>query len=139
MDMIQDANDFADQQPRGAISNDPDEFARALGVGMSDVVNYCHKATCLFKAEAFSAEHEWRILLEGSPDRVRFRQRCGVIVPYIPIDLWSEPSQCPIREIGIGPGAHRELNEAAIRLLLNAQGLEAVAVNISNIPFRKFQ
>jgi hypothetical protein len=41
-------------------------------------------------------------------------------------------------EIGIGPGEHQKLNEAAIRLLLDANDLDAVATNISNIPFRKF-
>jgi hypothetical protein len=138
LDMVQDVNDLADGQQLDVSAQDIDSFVKAVGVGIDEVVNFCHKSTCLFKAQAFAAEHEWRILIEGNRDRVNFRQRGGVIIPYVPIDLWSESSQCPIREIGIGPGEHQKLNEAAIRLLLDANDLDAVATNISNIPFRKF-
>jgi hypothetical protein len=136
--MIERATQVANNQPFAQNLDDVNSFARALRGGLMEVVNYCHKASGLFKNSAFAAEQEWRIICQSDRERTQFRQRGRVLVPYIGIRLWAESSDCPIREIGIGPGAHQELNEAAVRCLLSKNELNEISVNISQVPFRKF-
>ncbi|MGA9422914.1 MAG: DUF2971 domain-containing protein [Rhodanobacteraceae bacterium] len=136
--MVEDATRVADRQPLRD-TRDVDSFAQALRRGMEEVVVFSLKVSCLFKAPAFAAEHEWRIVCDIAQDRIAFRQRGRILVPYMAVELWAESSECPIREIGIGPGEHQRLNEAAIRSLLDVNGLGNVIVNTSKVPFRKFQ
>ncbi|MGA8277255.1 MAG: DUF2971 domain-containing protein [Rhodanobacteraceae bacterium] len=137
--MSENVTKVVNRQPLGGTLDDLDSFAQVLNSGLDEIVVYCLKVSCLFKEPAFAAEQEWRIVCNTAQDRIGFRQRGRILVPYMAVELWAESSECPIREIGIGPGEHQRLNEAAIRCLLDANGLGKVIVNTSKVPFRKFQ
>lgn len=136
--MVESTSDVAHRQQLGAATEDVDSFAHALRSGLEEVANYALKASCLFKAPAFASEHEWRIVCNREERDLRYRVRERILVPYVTVPFWPEGSACPIREVAIGPGQHQQLNEAAVRFLLDSNGMRDVIVNRSNVPFRKF-
>jgi len=101
-----------------------------------------------FKHWGFSEEREYRIvavcirprkIAEGetrSPKWITFRQRNGLIVPYI--ELFERSNQpFPIKSIIIGPHPDQDKQAEAVAMALESEELEA-AIRISGIPYRKY-
>ena len=103
------------------------------------------------KAEAFSEENEWRLICargagidEERADR-SFRAGERGLLPYvaIPTESSDDPASerfglrgLPLREVRVGPTAHPEITEMAMRYLLGDLGLGEVEVHPSTIPLR---
>jgi hypothetical protein len=80
-----------------------DVFNRAAG--FFDVVAATVSAS--YKHSSFQLEAEWRLKAFVSEDdlhdQVRIREKNGLLVPYIELDI-CDSDKLPIRRIGIGPG-----------------------------------
>jgi len=96
-------------------------------------------AAPIVKHGAFSAEHEWRLILAAfskSDPRVRFRDAGRLLVPFWTVSLTKEGSPPPIKEVVIGPTPHTRLEEMAVKALLTVAGLPDVTIRCSSIPYR---
>jgi hypothetical protein len=110
-----------------------------------------------FKHPSFSDEKEWRaISVSGTMEHVRpdgYRARGSEIVPYTRLCLRRRPEAAyekllmglltDIRDITIGPAAHPELAERALRLMSNTMDgvgrqicYPGLTINPSRIPFK---
>lgn len=89
-----------------------------------------------FKNEAFSEEHEWRIIAKQQVVKdVKYRVRDNVIMPYV--DLSNTGTGLPIERITVGPGKETSLTVKSIeKLLSNSILYKDVKVIPSKIPFR---
>jgi hypothetical protein len=102
------------------------------------LVNYL---ICL-KNAVFEEEAEWRYVIvrpqkssEGPPKK--FRARSGAIVPYLEVDLFTQPhGEVRISDIYCGPILHPELSVVALEDALATMKYENVTVHRSSIPIR---
>jgi hypothetical protein len=98
------------------------------------------------KNVGFREEREYRLMTSGIrsahiPDgekreqkEIKYRDRDGLVVPYI--ELFSTlDDQLPIKSIIVGPHAHQELQEEAVKMLVESN--PKVKVRRSQIPFRQ--
>jgi hypothetical protein len=99
------------------------------------------------KNKGFKEEREYRLMTGyirpgHIPDgdkrvqkEVKYRERDGLIVPYI--ELFSTlDDELPIKSIIVGPHAHQELQEEAIKMLVESRH-QNVKIRRSQIPFRQ--
>lgn len=84
------------------------------------------------KEEYYRYEEEFRIYNGAEPDSVKFRERKGVLIPYI--EMWF-PKQA-LSEIIIGPANKEELTSASITQLLKYRNYNNVLVTKSEMQFR---
>lgn len=88
-----------------------------------------------FKDSGFQEEQEWRFVIQKKDlDGVEFREKAGVIIPYLPLSVSEDV--LPIKEITIGPGNHREMVARGVETLLTAKGYKNVDVSYSDVPYR---
>jgi hypothetical protein len=88
-----------------------------------------------FKHNGFRDEREFRFVVHGpKKEEIKFRQKGGVIVPYVELSLG--PTSLPINFITVGPGNDAQLTQKSIELYLHAKGYGDVAVRKSDVPFR---
>jgi hypothetical protein len=95
----------------------------------------------------FREEREYRMVLapvrkksiikghKGLTKPIEFRVRNGLVVPYIEM-FKSFDQPLPIKSIIVGPHAHQEVQEDAIRIMAEHLGVELV-IRRSEIPFRR--
>ncbi|MDI3204993.1 hypothetical protein [Pseudomonas shahriarae] len=99
-------------------------------------------STSSFKFDGFRHEVERRLVLSSKKGRfdnsydymstgVRFRERGGVIFPYVPVRF----NRKSIREIIIGPSGDFEIRKAGLQKLLDKYGVGCV-INSSSTPLR---
>lgn len=93
-----------------------ERFDRAVGTAIMFALTY---EFIFFKWADFAEEREWRLVQAISPsDDLRFRERQGVLTPYIHRPLASPDGLLPIERIHVSPLVEVELaREAAILLL----------------------
>jgi len=93
-----------------------------------------------FKDPAWSEEKEWRavyVVPAGKADRVRFRPRSGVAIPFIALPMETDPGRrLPIRRIVQGPTVEPEMATDSLELLLVANGYTDVETTRSAVPLR---
>jgi hypothetical protein len=110
-----------------------------------------------FKNEAFAEEYEWRIAFHAKHETILkghtskkdapitfFRHGKFGVTPYVEYPLNLSTTKSPLRKIVIGPTAHMEEAEKAVKLLLECKGIitkstnhpDGVAVETSKIPYR---
>lgn len=93
----------------------------------------------LLKHESFSEEREWRLISSPQPyTNPRFQHRPGRynLIPYYRLPLWSPRGKVGIERIIIGPTPDPELSKDALYSLLGSLGVEGVAIERSEVPFR---
>jgi len=135
------------------------EILKQYGVRMfaDAYAGYFLRNAARFKHEAFTEELEWRIvfhakhetLLKGHTAKkdepiLFFRNGKFGMTPYIEYPLNLRTSESPLRKIVIGPTAHMEEAEKAVKLLLECKGIfiksedhpDGVVVDTSKIPYR---
>jgi len=70
----------------------------------------------------------------SEPLKTRFRQRNGVLVPYVAMDYTNNGQLAPVKEVVLGP--RNENPEWSIKLFLNTLSMKDATVRRSNIPYR---
>jgi hypothetical protein len=70
----------------------------------------------------------------SEPLEIRFRQRNGVLVPYVTMDYTNNGELAPVKEVVLGP--RNPNHEWSIQLFLTSLGMKDVTVRRSNIPYR---
>lgn len=97
------------------------------------------------KHESFEEEAEWRLVAPLSPNAStnfvkRFvRHGPSMLLPTVDPSLRGTGEQeLPLKRVIIGPVPEPELAADAARLFLKWQGLDAVEVTSSNVPFRSW-
>jgi hypothetical protein len=90
------------------------------------------------KDPAFSEEREWRVVWRrrGSRRDIQHRQGTSFIVPFVEFPVPSVYDRLAISEVVVGPTAHAELSQEAIRSLLGSCRIPAHNVRLSRVPFR---
>jgi hypothetical protein len=103
--------------------------------GLDQIVKLFSSESTFFKDSAFEEEHEWRLVCSGNIDYmgVKFRPGRSHLVPYITLPL----EDVPIKEIIVGPGPSRDLDERALRNLIDARHYD-FRVTRSDVPFRNW-
>ncbi len=95
---------------------------------------------CLFKADAFENEHEYRIVIPWEPEweaniinipPVEFRERDGFFIPYLLIDF--DIKEC-IKNVTVSPTIDYNLAEASLKMLL--RNYPRIEIRHSSIPVR---
>lgn len=90
---------------------------------------------CYLKTPAYRDEREWRISRERLNDHfqeVNFREKNGLIIPYIDIDI---PLSC-VKQIIIGPREDQRLCASSIgEMLRKYAGYYQIDVLLSSLPY----
>ncbi|MEE9205724.1 MAG: DUF2971 domain-containing protein [Acidimicrobiia bacterium] len=93
-----------------------------------------------FKDPAWSEEQEWRavyVVPDGELEGVRFRPSGGVAVPYVSLEMGTDPGgRLPIREIVQGPRVDPDTAIRSLELLLASTGYSDVDITVSSVPLR---
>jgi hypothetical protein len=119
------------QELAGYIEQDP---ARSLGFTIARIL------ASKIKHEAFSEEHEWRIIIQDpSFDEMNYRQGHNYVVPYVDLRHHEEHHGrlLPLRKVVCGPTLRNddELHEI-VGWMLTKYGYEGVEVETCDIPYR---
>lgn len=141
-----------------AVMQQPDELERVAQICRLSVMRQVGYLSACLKHPAFRDETEWRaISVRGLHDDIRpeFRLRGSDIIPYIQLPLTADPRSpashirrllnlhLAVSDITIGPGAHPQLAEFALRSMtgLHTQGSHicqpSVKISVSKIPFKQ--
>lgn len=91
---------------------------------------------CRVKDASFSAEKEYRLILEGD-DNVQFRAGKSMLIPYRTYDFWTEYSK-GIEKIIVGPCPNPKLSRDSLEKQLDVLGYSGVEVATSAIPYRNW-
>lgn len=102
-----------------------------------------------FKDKAFKVEKEWRIVVrprrllkQGTDDGgktalcVYFRPSKGILIPYVKLLPSGDNGRLPMDRICSSPTLDKARAEAAVKLLLEANGFADVTIHGSDIPVR---
>lgn len=90
-----------------------------------------------FKDNGFAEEDEWRFVIQRERDfsQVKFRERSGVVIPYLVISA-DDNDLLPIQYITVGPGKNQDVTMRSIEVLLKAMDYEDIEVRASSVPYR---
>lgn len=90
------------------------------------------------KSPSFAEESERRIvsLRQKRKAGAAFRPRHGVLVPYVPLKIWSPDHKLPIARIFVGPTLHPDQARHSLEGFLASKGLDEVRVVASSVPLR---
>jgi hypothetical protein len=104
-------------------------------------------AAPFLKNVGFREEREYRLSLSGirrshvpegekrEQKEIKYRNRNGLVVPYVEL-FATLGEELPIKSIVVGPHAHQEMQEEAVKMLVESKYQE-VDVRRSQIPFRQ--
>jgi len=133
-----------------------ESWSDALALGKTDAEYFIWEAA-RFKDEAFSEEHEWRIVVQCDRQRlvdahcfdasspiIHVRAGRYGLTPYIDIPLGLTSTESPFRRIVVGPSQQEKEALDGVKLLLQCNGikvktdgsLDGVEVVPSKIPYR---
>ncbi|WP_217358686.1 DUF2971 domain-containing protein [Ruegeria arenilitoris] len=96
----------------------------------------------ILKNDAFEKENEARIVLPYSAIKkfrsgLQFRPSNLGLIPYVCTgDHLGNTGQMPIKEVIVGPSAHKDLIAESITTFLEHMGYRDVPVSLSTVPFR---
>jgi hypothetical protein len=91
---------------------------------------------CRVKDASFSAEKEYRLILEGD-DNVQFRAGRSMLIPYRLYDFWTEWSK-GIGKIIVGPCPNPKLSRDSLQKQLDVLGYSGVEIATSAISYRNW-
>jgi len=97
-----------------------------------------------FKNSSFEEEHEWvRPLPSFFPETLKFRDRAGMVMPFVEILPPSSAPQgprgqklLPIAEVRLGPRRDPNIAGHGVEKLLQTHGHLEVHTRHSNVPLR---
>ncbi len=125
---------------RGArlpIGEDPERF-EASGKFTWELL----RVAARLKNSSFAEEREFRIVSlpewQYKPEKLHFRQRAGVIIPYTTIKLPSTNEFRSRVQIMIGPTPHPEESKASVYDLVRRFRGHAIGISITRTPFREW-
>jgi hypothetical protein len=107
-----------------------------------DLSFYLALLRCLFKAPAYAAEREWRVVSATqirSPrheTRVQFRATPAAIIPYMSLEF-SKDEPVPIESVTIGPCLDGRQTEQSIRAFLLQTGHHDTKLSHSVVRMRQ--
>jgi hypothetical protein len=93
----------------------------------------------VIKDPAFAEEKEWRLVSQAygfGDKRVLFRSGPRLLVPHVTLNLAEENQPLPIKEIVVGPTAHRKLEAEAVRGFLIRANAASHKFRLSQVPYR---
>jgi len=93
----------------------------------------------IYKNSAFENEEEWRIVIPHRPElkrkrSIRFRVGRSTLVPYIEIDIPTSSEY--LAEVVVGSSPNIKLTVESVTEMLEINGMEAVSVVESEVPYR---
>ncbi|BBH24141.1 hypothetical protein Back11_54860 [Paenibacillus baekrokdamisoli] len=100
---------------------------------------------CFFKDPCFSHEEEYRVVFFQHDidhneakynQKVLFREKSGIITPYIEVRPLTSSKKLPIQSITIGPKNNVDNAQVGLEFLLIKQGYDSISVERSRIPLR---
>jgi hypothetical protein len=123
-------SDLAKKYPNVPASERDIEVASALSFVLS-------QEFVAFKSPAFAEEREWRIVryFDGD-DKLQFRDRQGLLTPYIDLDLSEEGGKLPFAAIHTSPLVEGELAKHAAVLMLEQEEYDAASDLIKTPTYR---
>jgi len=92
---------------------------------------------CRVKDASFSAEREYRLIMESHKDDVRFRAGKSMLIPYRNYEFWTEDSK-GICKIIVGPCPNPKLSRDSLQKLICTLGYSDVEIVTSAIPYRSW-
>lgn len=151
---------------RAEVCRDPNQaelgliqlFSDSYSLGVTDGC-YLYSEAARFKHEAFSEEHEWRLVVQVGRQElldahrsaaespiVHFRHGKFGVTPFINLPLRLTSADSPLRRVVVGPTQQEEEAVGAVKLLLESKGIkvrtqdssEGVEVVPSQIPYRNW-
>ena len=81
-----------------------------------------------FKSPAFITENEWRIAKRPRAEQLLFRNRAGLLTPYLNVSLCEPTAKLPLTQIAVSPLGDIELASHAVQVLLNELEYENVKI-----------
>ena len=124
---------FATVDPTGS---DLTEARAGVFAALGELVGFAFS----FKDPAWAEEQEWRavyVVPDGELEGVQFRPSGGVAVPYISLEMGTDPDgRLPIREIVQGPRVDSDRAVRSLELLLASNGYSDVDITFSAVPLR---
>lgn len=121
-------------------SHDP-LVVRDLSYRNPQIYQFICKSFPLFKESSFKEESEWRFItpiIADNDDRIDFRIKGNLIIPFYKINFREYCKENIISEILIGPGPHKNLCDAALSIMLRRYDYSNVGIRSSGIPFRNW-
>lgn len=91
---------------------------------------------CRVKDASFSAEKEYRLILDGD-DNVQFRAGKSMLIPYRTYDFRTEYSK-GIDKIIVGPCPNPKMSRDSLQKQLDVLGYSGVEIATSAIPYRNW-
>jgi len=144
---VQQANPFSGVKEKAEhLRTQIEESLRPVNQEMDALERFLAECLICFKHPGYAEENEWRLfqfaegtkLDEVQPSILRFRDRRGLLVPYIEFDMTLEGEQVgkmPLRRLYYGPTLEWESTNKAIKMLLVARGYGEIDVRRSRVPF----
>jgi hypothetical protein len=149
---------FVEENHRKPDDSEEESINRQAAIKMV-AASFAHYslAASSFKNEAFSEEHEWRIVFVAKREDllskhtenptnpiIRFRSAKLGVIPYMEFPLSLATQSSPLRRIVVGPTPHKEEAVNAVKLLLESKCIkvktdgsqDGVEVVPSSIPYR---
>lgn len=127
------------QASRALQTLEPDNSRRVLAEAHKLFSKLLSLAAPVLKHTSFAEESEWRLFSRPtltSAAGLKFRSGTSMLVPYREIELAVAPKPVPIARIVVGPTPMPALAKQAVELFLARNGLAAIDVDASEIPFR---
>ena len=118
------------------IGSDLTEMRAGVFAALGELVGFAFS----FKDPAWAEEQEWRavyVVPDGELEGVQFRPSNGVAVPYVRLEMGTEPDgRLPIREIVQGPRLDTDTAVRSLEMLLASNGYSDVDITVSSVPLR---
>jgi hypothetical protein len=124
-----------------------DEISKARHSGKvhprkgGNLAAYLHRYAPILKDSSFSDEREWRIIsrpLMNGLDDFAFREGNSMLIPYYQFPLEDAGVPFKLVEVVVGPTPDPTRSVASVRNFLVSEGLDAVTVRSSTVPYRNW-
>lgn len=120
-----------------------DDFNREFEALIDNFMMICTIYSMFFKQECFKEEYEYRIVFLACHNNIsrecntemKFREKDGVLMPYIEVEITNDKVALPIRAIVAAPQNSMNLGVRGIEYFLQSKGYNT-PVRKSKIPLR---
>ncbi len=103
-------------------------------VALSEFCNSINECAPIMKDYGFHEEAEWRVVARNPIDEIFHRSVASHLVPYIELPVIKQDINV-IKSIIVGPNPNARKCLSSVRSLLKSNGLHAVEIESSSIPF----
>lgn len=131
----EELKEFYSENPKKKIS---DDAVKSLSEGAAIfIILYA----MFFKKECYYGEKEYRVVISPnkvrseSKDKINYREKEGVLLPYIKVKYKDEEDQSPITSVLVGPKNNSDLAVKGMKYFLLDNNID-VEVAKSDIPLR---